>query len=284
MRITLFCLAVLLAHVGTIGAQSSGLVKEWIDKDLAAMKLIRVFVDERPTVPEAVLEILGSKSYSPPEELGFGATNFDFSKGYGYSHIEISGFLYKGNIVKYRVLFGDSLSWKRVRNQMIGAWHQDVGLPFQENEDSIYWEMTDKTLLNEYKAEIAKELGSIRELVPPEKLREEYEYLMSPFENSVVGIHGCGAAGLVPIGKAAIDSLVAAKQFELVKNILRGYNPGGRVFALMELQELRERRTHLEPSVLLAMNKVAALKAPLKMCKGGTISSRTTTEILNELR
>jgi len=50
-------------------------------------------------------------------------------------------------------------------------------------------------------------------------------------ENYYYG-YTCGPGGGEPKGRKAFEKIVEAKRFDLLRNIIRGYNPEGRAYAL----------------------------------------------------
>jgi hypothetical protein len=69
-------------------------------------------------------------------------------------------------------------------------------------------------------------------------------------------------------GREAIDALVEARRLDLIANVLRGYNPGARVYALLALQRLRHDGLPISPGLASTMQKVQNLKVPVATCFG----------------
>jgi hypothetical protein len=281
MRTTVIFILISLLSFVVCSGQRSGLVEEWIQKDIAGLKTLPTLIEARATTVDGAAKALGVSSYSDSEDIGFGAYRYKVSRGLGYSRIEISAVIHRDKILRYRVLFGDSSRWKEIRAVIIAEWQQHVRVPFKENEDSVYFEFANDDVLKAFKLEVEEELGRQEDLP---KLRrhdiDSYTYLTSPFENSVVGIDGCGAGGVVPFGKNLVDELAALKKPVVLANVLRGLNPGGRVYALLELTRLKQRNNISDPKVLDAMRKVANMDLPLMFCEGGVVHMRTAGQIL----
>src|SRR5262249_9721041 len=155
-----------------------------------------------------------------------------------------------------KVRYGIGCSWrdqKRVRTEIIRAWGEN-GLPkFKESDGTLYVVKKYDDVIRKDKAAVSSELGAMKPVTVPEDLAESYEYLASPLENSVVGVDGCDVAGVVPWGKTSIDSIVKERRVDLLENILRGFNPGGRVYAVMALKDLQRNGTKLSQDTLATM-------------------------------
>ena len=272
----------LLLCVQFLSAQESDIVEEWIQKDLKATQLIPDLVKQQPIDPKVIGKMIGARYHELPEDLGFDATRIDIRQGFGYTGIRVSLFLFKDKIINYQVLLGGSLSWKKVREKIIDAWKQKVGVPFKENETGIYFEITNPLILSEYKAFVADELGELNNTEIPRSIKADYEYLMSPNRNSVVGKDPCGVAGMIPQGKESIDILVNSRKIELIENVLRGYNPGGRVYAMVALLEMKNRDIKLSPDTENTIRKIVETNIKLQVCEGGSISMKTASQVLND--
>jgi hypothetical protein len=92
-------------------------------------------------------------------------------------------------------------------------------------------------------------------------------------KNSRVGMGICGLRGPVLEGKTSIDALVKAGRMDLIENVLRGYNPGGRAFAAIALLKMEERGVKLAPKVKKTIEKVRALDVPITTCSGCIVKS-----------
>jgi hypothetical protein len=125
-----------------------------------------------------------------------------------------------------------------------------------------------------YQQAVAAALGELKPVTVPAELRDGYEYLLSPLENSYVGKGGCGYGGEVPAGREAMDALLQAGRMDLIENVLRGYNPGGRVYAALALLEQQRRGVWLPPEVQETIRKLSVLKITITTCEGCLVSQQ----------
>jgi hypothetical protein len=73
--------------------------------------------------------------------------------------------------------------------------------------------------------------------VPPE-LASAYEILTSPFSRLALGA-SCATNGGAPAGRNEATSLARAKRYELLRNVLRGASPEGRLYAAWALDNAK---------------------------------------------
>jgi hypothetical protein len=88
---------------------------------------------------------------------------------------------------------------------------------------------------------------------------------MSPLEDLAVG-KSCGEVGWPPRGRDAESVLEKQRRVDLFRNVLRGPNPEGRVYAAQALTDLQAMRP--EDGAVVA--KLASLPIPIMTCGGCT--------------
>ncbi len=109
----------------------------------------------------------------------------------------------------------------------------------------------------------------------PRSVREAYERLMSPLEELAVG-SSCGIVGRSPAGRDAMLTLIAAKRIDLLRNVLRGPNPGGRIYAAQALRQLRA----MSPQDEAIVAALASSSTPVTLCNGCMFSEKTSADAL----
>jgi hypothetical protein len=127
----------------------------------------------------------------------------------------------------------------------MNAWREAGGPDYRCSSEECFFEGADIAIILEYKNAVTAQLGKLTESAVPDGLKAHYEYLLSPFEVTYVGPAGCGYPPSPLRGREAIDALLSSRRYDLITNVLKGYNPGARVFALMALQEAVRRGVKL---------------------------------------
>ena len=259
------------------------IVPEWVNKDVEAAKWIaRVMPVERQSF-SSLLSLLKVDKPSEDEWYGFGARRFYIGHGNGYSSFYVDAFTFKGKIGYYKVgVYSGSKKWPQIKQSIISAWKDSGGPDFTEDKDGgFFYSRTFEAVLNEYKSAVESYFGKMKPVSVSEDLQPHYQYLISPMHKSVIGDGICGLPafdGPPPIldGREAVDTIVNAKRIDLLENALIGYNPGGRVYAAIELLRMRRMGQKLSQSTRKNIRKVMALRVKLSTCSG-CISQRGLT-------
>ncbi len=283
---TFLLLFLLLAFSSASFAQKSKKLEvEWLAKDVKSIELISKLMPLDNQTIDNVKAILGKNTGGEEENLGFGAQRFILSKGNGYTSFHVDAFTLNGSIKYYEIgVSGDSDNWPQIRDYIIKAWRQNDGPEFEENRYGLAYRKTLDVGFQAYRNAVAAELGEMKAVDVPAGLKDYYDELISPLNNSMVGFGVCGYAGVVPQGKVAIDALVKAKKIDLIENILRGLNPGGRVYAALALLEMKKQGLRLSSDTQSTINRVSSLDIKIDTCSGCIVTHRTAKEILEAQR
>ena len=271
---------ILLLSVSSLAETRDKLKTEWLTQDIATIhQLLPRLAQTDPTLES--LEKLFGKG---PEltELGFGASTFAFSKPGGYTAFRVRGLAINGKIGYYRIAVGGSASWAKIRNYIIQTWNANSQLAFQENKYGIDYFKEYSPVIEEYKEVVRSQLGDLKNVTVPTDLQEAYTYLISLENNSVVGSGPCNYGAVVPRGKTAIDKIVKSNREDLIENILKGYNPGGRMYALLALVELQKNGSKLSAETEKAMRVVRELEIDMETCSGCIHGFKTAQKIISE--
>ena len=273
-------MVLVLVASNTSSAQTERIDPSWLAKDIAAIELIQLLISEDQTLP-TIKAILGKPTRVEENDLGFGAKRILFHQANGYTSLSVTLLIIRGEIKDYQLkVDGSRKSWPQIRNYIIEAWKMKAGPEFSEVESGLeYRRSTDPALAKI----VAEELGELKEVIVPDELKSDYELLMSAEANAVVGAM-CGYAGSTPAGQRAINALFKAGRIDLIENILRGYNPGGRVHAALALLKLEEQGFYLTDEIRATIKKVRELDIGIQTCSGCIYSLKTAKEILGPLQ
>lgn len=254
--------------------------KKWLAEDIEALKLIPKLLPPETQTPEALIQIFGKES-SYNEKVEFGAVNFGNGAALGYTSFGVSVYTFNNSLLSYEISTSASpQSWRLIRPYLTEAWKQNTQLPFQESESGIFYKFTNEDVLREYKNSISRELGEMKPVEIPKELKEAYEYLTAPFNEIQVSNYGCGYAATKVKGRKAIELFINAGRVDLIENILKGFNQGGRVYAAIALLEMKRKGAALKPETELTIEKVANLDISVSLCTGCFSYSKTAKEIL----
>ena len=272
------CLAGLLILLcfGCSAQELEPLNPEWLANDYRSMQLVSVLSSPAPLTTQKIMDILGVHDKDEAEEdLGFGATRFYVRKGHGYTSLSVEAFVFRGTIGSYKLeLDSSSESWPRVRERMIELWTHNHGPGFEETERGIVHVERDDSVIRKYQAAVSAELGEMKSAAIPAGLQKSFDSLTQPMEIDSVGGSN---------GEMAIAALINAERFDLVENVLRGFNPNGRIYAARELLKLnKEGRLVLSSDTLAVIAKISKLDIQIKTVSGCIVNSQSAKEILED--
>jgi hypothetical protein len=255
-------------------APQDALNPEWVRLDLEGAARIGKLMPLRVQTPESIATILGDPR-PRREDTSFGGELFVVGRGHGYAGTGVYGFAFRGRLARAKVAILFDSHAKGTRGRVMEAWKAGGGPAYTCLGDLCFHEWIDPDVLAAYRQAVAAALGPQAHVEVPDGLKKHYDYLMSPYENAAVSPGICG----LPLpnepvrgepGYEAIEALVKARRMDLIANVLRGYNAGARVYALIALQDLRRSGVHLDPAVAESMRKVENLNVRVSACSGCT--------------
>ena len=275
-------ICLLLCHVPALAEKN--LKTAWVENDI---RNIERFLPALSRTDDHTLrefeEVIGKAAYAT--DLGFGASTFSFRVPGEYIYFNVKGLAVNGTIARFSIrISAGKDSWPKIRPILITAWTRNTKLAFEEGTYEIGYYREYPSLLENYKTTVASQLGSMKSLSVPPELRNSYEHLVSIDNNSVVGFGGCGYSGTRPVGKTSIDQLLSAQRIDLIENVLRGYNRGGRVYALLALQDLERSGVELSADTQNAIRVVRELEIEIDTCSGCFRQYKTAKEIIKDLQ
>ena len=277
MRILCFWSIVLLVCYTPYAAaqEPEPLNQEWLAADFRSVELISLLSSPSALTVQGIRDILRVGDSGEEEDLGFDATTFYIGKGNGYTHIYAEGLVFKGNIGFYKVgIEASSERWPRIRERVIELWKQNRGPDFNETESGIVHVETNEAVMLGYKSAVSATLGKMKQAEIPDELKKSFDYLTSPLECTAVGARD---------GEIAISALVNANRVDLIENVLRGFSPSGRVYAMLALLRLNKKNhVVLSPDIVNTIEKVRNSELQIRMVRGCIVSSLTADEILSD--
>lgn len=279
-----FCLLLLCAHV-SVAQDDEPFRADWLAEDVANVERILPQLKQNEPLTLAALEKVFNQS-GKDEDLGFGGYTFSFGVPGGYTHLKITGFVFNDTIGNYTISLSDSSSdsWPRIKSVLVETWKRSGGPEFTQGKYGIYHDREFANVIADFKKAVAAQLGGIQPVEVPRRLKDSYELLISFGENSVVGQDACDIVGITPRGKEAIDAIVKARRLDLIANILKGYNPGGRVYAAIAVITMQRKGIKLPSEILPAFELVRNLDLQIETCDGCTHSHKTAKTIIGEWR
>lgn len=276
--------------INRVNRKDEPLVPEWVSKDIEGVKWIKDLLPlERQTL-SSLKRGLRVTTASENEDFGFGSRRVYIRHGNGYTSFYVDAFFVHGKIGYYKVgISGSTTAWSRIKTDLLKTWVESGGPPVTEEEEGFYFTKSDEQVLTRYKRSVEAYLGKLRPVQMSAELKPLYDYLISPLEKSRVGPGICGlpapgTAGVLLEGREAIDAMVETGRIDLLTNVLRGFNPGGRVYAAIELLRLKRKGHRLPRETRVGIQRVLNLKTELATCHGCIVfSGLTGRQIVNQV-
>lgn len=242
----------------------------WLQNDLDGVKfLVQLMPVESHTIPELKKRFktqIKTTSWFDESNLGFGVRRVKLNMGLGYTTIYIDFLLFKNKIVHYTI--GADVSEKVWRtnhsDDVKRVWKQNGGPLFNEKTTELTFDKDYPEVWKAYDSYLTARLGRKEYVLVPDSLKASYELLTNAFENSSISVVACDN------GKPAIDELEATGRVDLIENVLRGRNPGGRIYAAISLLRMKQKRKQLSSATQRAINRVLISDADASTCRGDT--------------
>jgi hypothetical protein len=276
-----YILAIILILLGAGAAASFAeenepINPEWVQNDMKGVEmLLRVMPVENHSTVETITQVLEGDWTVRDDALGFGARRIKHSKGFGYTVVYVDVLAFNGQpafceIGLYKPADRD---WALIRKHLVDTWKANGGPAFEEDKNRLFFQRRNDSLFDAYYKAVAEGLGPMRTVNVPPKLQEAYLYLTSSLNNSRVGDSSCGLHGGILEGKKSIQLLIDAKRVDLIENVLRGYNPSGRIYAAIALLRMERKGLSLKPETVATIHKVEELDVPVDACSGCIVKS-----------
>lgn len=269
-RFSLFFFFVVCLSVSAQEVKDEPFNPKWLQNDLDGVKfLVGLTPVENHPIPElkkhfkAVTE---NTSWFDETNLGFGARRVRLSMGLGYTTIYIDYLLFNDRIVHYTI--GADVSKKVAITEHGTAikrvWKNNGGPSFVEKNHELTYDKDYPDVWNAYSDFLATRLGNKKVITIPEELRASYTLLTDAFENSRISTVYCDD------GKPAMEALERAVRIDLIENVLRGFNPGGRIYSAIALLRMKGKGKKISSETQRTINRILMSDAEASTCHGDT--------------
>lgn len=170
---------------------------------------------------------------APGRRLGFGLVVTRHRRHGGSSSCVVVAASLEARLVRVRAECsgGSATAGVRLRRRALGPAFADDGTG--RFSARFAWPKAGAVLRRRLDAR----LGAERPVAVPASLRAAYARLRSPMVEKVYG-RACGFGGGAPPGRRALEALVEARAEDLLRNVLRGPSPAGRLYAAEGLARL----------------------------------------------
>lgn len=255
------------------------LKRAWLEEDLRL--LLRLW-SLLPPQNGSVSQALPRNTTNPDadKEFGFGGHHAERTYRNGYTVWTLRALSWDDGLVRLHATCQVSgKEAEALASALIAFWGGDL-----EQSDpttfSVAW--ADETRFAAFEQRVAVELGELEPIELPDDLVPAYTLLTSLDSRLHVG-EVCYYAATKPTGRVAIETLQASGRADLIRNVLRGLNPEGRVYAAQALLALVHQGTPLDPRDAAAIETLRAQPTPIMVCMGCEVHAEPAAGLLPPL-
>lgn len=268
----------------TTPAQEYAINAEWLSKDLKVIRNLRELLppgcDKLSKFRIAWAPRFNDPLFAPnrgPREAGGGAVDLhtQVSGGYLTCFIDVLAVDDEIAAVRIRCQAADFLRWNQIKFRILSAWDGTAA----ENDRGAEWNHRNRAALERLAAVLARDLGAPAAAEVPPALLRHVSLLTSPVERFEFGAT-CYDGGEPPAGRVAMDALLKADRWDLVRNVLRGPHPEGRVYAAEALLNRRPDGMSLDAADLATIRAIHALPTPIEVCEGCIVLRKPASALL----
>lgn len=254
----------------------AGVLRDRVERDAALLiRYASAFPLGRVDRLEAAFT--GENAKCTSRDQGFGLTAHYCSTGGGYTSCRVSGASIEGRM--FTAYASCTVSEKRwdslepIYGKLLEATLVPKG--FARNDHHSALDFADETLAERAQAMISTKLSQKQSgTVPPPELEEAFSLLTSPWHTLTIGT-ACGAAGSPPEGHREMQTLVKAGRADLLRDVLRGMNPAGRLYGYIGLRLLGENT----PGDDATYDDLSKLDIEIESCGGCMVTKQTPDTI-----
>lgn len=218
-------------------------------------------------------------------DAGFGAHHIGFSLWLGTSSVEVEVVTASDPtwqptpVLAVRALHArldDPHVGAAERAQILAAWGPNA----RSDASTVVYVWRDEAGLAALAERRAAQLGAPPSAEVPADLQGPYARLTSPFGESSVGVSE-GIDGAHPEGVTDVAALLRAGRIDLLRRVLRGPNPEGRIYAAWALR--RAQGEPLSPADAETISRVRASKHHVNVAEGCSSGRATPQKALEAL-
>lgn len=217
------------------------------------------------------------------KDLGFGLTYHECAQYGGYVTTWISILSFENAVIQYDMRYSEDDF--KIIDYLI---KQDSTLKSQISfvvdtlePYSFYYQ--DKLAFDKFKTNIASKLGPIKLSADnsDQNFSLNYSILTNPINSYDYGTY-CYESGSEPAGRKAINYFISSNNTAAIREIMKGYNPEGRLYAIEALlTAAKEKKTTLTNEDKVLIKNILALNIPISTCSGCIVSKSTADELLD---
>lgn len=278
----------------SLNGQSGILKMLWIQKDKRNFKNLAKFISKRDFTLENFKSEIKSLYISEENQIWKNSSRVKAYQYGGFISHSINIASYNDTIFSMEInIFGEDATVlkriakknKKIELELKKNWKYssiiDSNKKLVENYKYVF---VDKKIKSQFEKNMADELGEMYDFEINEEIRESYEILIDPLRNYEFG-YSCYYEMSKPDGRKAIEKILEAKRFDLLKNIIRGYNPEGRAYGIEALFKIySENKSIISKEDKECIESILESNIFINECSGCDVSPISYEEIFPPIK
>jgi hypothetical protein len=259
---------------------------EWMQHDQENLKNIFSLLDNQEVLKQEnqFLKSIINLDIRDTKDLGFGLTFYECAQYGGYVTTWISLLSFENKIIQYDIRYKEDdfkiIDYLIRHDRQLGSaisFVVDTLAPF-----GFYYQ--DTLAFARFKINVASKSGPMKLLAgkSDEKVILNFSILTNPINSYDYGT-SCYESGVAPEGRTAINYFVHSNNIPVIREVIKGYNPEGRLYAIEALLiAANEGKTILTNEDKKLIKDILSLNIPISSCRGCLVSKSTANELLDE--
>jgi len=217
------------------------------------------------------------------KDLGFGLTYFECAQYGCYVTTWISLLSFENKIIQYDIHYSQD-DFKIINYLIKRDTKLKNEISFVADSLELYsFYYQDKSAFDKFKTNVANQLGPIKLSSDnsDKNFASNYSILTNPINSYDFGT-SCYYSGEEPDGRKAINYFISSNNIEAIREITKGYNPEGRLYAIEALLTyVKKAKAILTNEDKILIKKILALNIPISACSGCIVSKSTADDLLD---
>lgn len=225
------------------------------------------------------------KKYYEEDSLGFNAKRYSLIQNGWYTSSSLTLSTFENRIQSFNIFIDwESYEILKVISQKDTTIKKDIDKYWRKNKGpfGIYLTLNyeNDTLLNKYKNTIEKEFGQLNKINTDSFTQKLVQFLINPLSE-----YGYDCDFLTALDTFSITHWERLTEITIIKNVLKGYNPIGRVLAVEKILTLSKDKLYiLTQEDVILIKKVIYSDIEIGWCRGDLGGKESIKDLFKEYK
>lgn len=275
-----------IVNLGNTLTSEKELNHEWVKLDEENFKNILSLLNNSNTLKDKdqFLKSIIKLDIRDTKDLGFGLTYYKCAQYGGYVTTWINLLSFKNEIIQYNIKYleDDFKIIEYLINRDTKLKSEITIVADSINPYSFIYQ--NQSTFDKFKTNVADKLGPIKLLSDnsDKNFSLNYSILTNPINSYDFGAY-CYEGSEEPEGRKAINYFTSSNNVSAIREIIKGYNPEGRLYAIEALlTAANEKKIILTNEDKKIIKNILILKIPISTCSGCMVYKSIANELLDE--